>query len=188
MRELAPGDVLEQFVASNDSLLAVLEGLDDRQWMTAAETPAGHVAIRVLAHHGLWDCWVHERDIALPLGMTPPLERDELCSSLRYVSALGPAFALSTGRTFADVFAVEADDPDESFVLEVDDCVAVRGRDEWGRDGRNLADEVCLRGGALTLVEALSLRAPLPVSAPVPWRELLGGLATAFDVEMTVDP
>jgi uncharacterized protein (TIGR03083 family) len=193
MRALPPDDVLEQFVASNDSLLAVFDGLDDRQWMEAAETPAGHVAVRVVAHHGLWDCWVHERDIALPLGLTPPVEPDELRSSLRYVSALGPAFALSTGRTFADVFAVEADDPDESFVLEVDDCVAVRGRDEWdrdecGRDGRVLADEVCLRGGALMLVEALSLRTPLPASAPIQWRELLGGLATAFDVEMKVGP
>jgi uncharacterized protein (TIGR03083 family) len=186
MRELAAEDVLQQFVASNDGLLSVLEGLDDRQWMTVAETPAGHVAIRVVAHHGLWDCWVHERDIALPLGLTPPLEPDEIRSSLRYVSALGPAFALSTGRTFADTFAVEAADPDESFVLDVNECVAVRDRDDRERADRDLADEQCLRGGALTLVEALSLRRPLPASAPAAWRELLRGLASAFAVEMQV--
>jgi uncharacterized protein (TIGR03083 family) len=186
MRALAPADVLEQFVASNDGLLSVLEGLDDGQWLTVAETPAGYVAIRVLAHHGLWDCWIHERDIALPLGLTPSVELDELRSSLRYVSALGPAFALSTGRTFADTFAVEADDPDESFLLDVDECVAVRDQDDRERTGRDLADEVCLRGGALTLVEALSLRCPLPASSPTVWRELLRGLATAFDVEMQV--
>ncbi len=187
MRSLTPGEVLEQFVASNDSLLAVLDGLDDQQWMTAAETPAGHVAIRVVAHHGLWDCWVHERDIALPLGLTPPVEPDELRSSLRYVSALGPAFALSTGRTFADVFAVEADDPDESFVLDVDDCVNVRDRNNRDLAHTDLADEMCLRGAALTLVEALSLRVPLPASAPDPWQDLLRGLATAFDVEVNVE-
>lgn len=181
MRELAPAEVLERFVASNDGLLAVFDGLDDGQWMTAAETPAGHVAIRVVAHHALWDCWIHERDIALPLGLTPAVEPDEIRSSLRYVSALGPAFALSTGRTFADVFAVEANDPNESFVLDVDHSVVVRDD-----DGRDRADEMCLRGGALTLVEALSLRAPLPASAPNSWRELLRGLATAFDVEMQV--
>jgi uncharacterized protein (TIGR03083 family) len=181
MRELAPADVLEQFVASNDSLLAVFDSLDDEQWMTVAETPPGHVAIRVVAHHALWDCWIHERDIALPLGVTPPVEPDELRSSLRYVSALCPAFALSTGRSFADVFAVEATDPDESFVLVVDQCVAVRDGDDCDID-----EEVRLRGGALTLVEALSLRGPLPASAPTPWRELLRGLATAFQVEMEV--
>ena len=115
----------------------------------------------------------------MPLGLMPPVEPDEIRSSLRYVSALCPAFALSTGRTFADVFAVEADNPDESFVLDVNHSVDVRDRDD-----RDLADEVCLRGGALTLVEALSLRVPLPASAPTRWRELLRGLATAFDVEM----
>jgi uncharacterized protein (TIGR03083 family) len=191
MRALASAEVLEQFVASNDGLLSVLDGLDDDQWMTAAETPAGHVAIRVLAHHGLWDCWVHERDIALPLGFTPPVEPDELRSSLRYVSALGPAFALSTGRTFAESFAVEADDPDESFVLDVNGCVVVRDRNDRERADRDLADRdladaECLRGKALALVEALSLRRPLPASAPTVWRELLRGLATAFDVEMEV--
>jgi hypothetical protein len=178
--------VLEQFVASNDSLLAVFDGLDDQQWMAVAETPAGHVAIRVVAHHGLWDSWVHERDIALPLGLTPPVEPDEVRSSLRYVSALGPAFALSTGRTLTDVFAVEADDPDESFVLDVGDCVTVRDRENRDLADSDRADEMCLRGGALALLEALSLRVPLPASAPVAWRELLRGLATAFDVEMEV--
>jgi uncharacterized protein (TIGR03083 family) len=182
MRELGPADVLEQFVASNDGLLAVFDGLDDQQWMTVAETPAGHVAIRVVAHHALWDCWVHERDIGLPLGWTPQLEPDELRSSLRYVSALGPAIALSAGRPCADVLAVEAENPDERFVLDVDHCVVVGD----GGD-RDVGDEVCLRGGALTLVEALSLRCPLPASAPTPWRELLRGLAIAFNVEMDVE-
>jgi uncharacterized protein (TIGR03083 family) len=182
MRALGSGEVLEQFVASNDGLLAVFEGLDDEQWLTPAETPAGHVSIRVVAHHALWDCWVHERDIAVPLGLTPPVEADEIRSSLRYVSALGPAFALTMGQSFADVFAVEADDPDESFVLEVDRSVAVRDRDD-----QSLADEVCLRGAALTLVEALSLRLPLPASTPKAWREFSRGLATAFDVEMDTE-
>jgi hypothetical protein len=179
LRELGRAEVLRQFVASNESLLAVFDGLDDQQWMTAAETPAGHVAIRVVAHHALWDSWVHERDIALPLGLAPPLEPDELRSSLRYVSALGPAFALTTGQSFADVFAVEAEDPDERFVLHVDHSVVVADG-----DGLELDDEFCLRGGALTLVEALSLRVPLPPSAPERWHALLRGLAMAFDVEM----
>jgi uncharacterized protein (TIGR03083 family) len=187
MRDLAPEKVLELFVASNESLLAVFDGLDDRRWMMAAETPAGHVTIRVVAHHALWDCWVHERDIALPLGATPPVEADEMRASLRYVSALGPAFALSTGRTFADVFAVEANDPDERFVLVVDDCVAVRERDDANAADRDLGDAVCLRGRALTLVEALSLRHPLPASAPTAWRALLRGLATAFDVALPIE-
>ena len=38
---------------------------------------------------------------------------------------------------------------------------------------------------AVELVEALSLRAPLPASTPAPWRQLLAGLATTFDTEVS---
>jgi uncharacterized protein (TIGR03083 family) len=179
MGELEAAEVLEQFVDSNLALLAVLDGLDDHEWMATAESPVGHVPVRVLVHHALWDCWVHERDIALPLGMNPSVEPDELRSCLRYVSALSPAFALSSGQTVTDVFAVEASDPADHFVVDVADVVAVREG-----DGRERADAVCLRGDSVTLIEALSVRTPLPASTPIPWRELLRGLATAFDVEV----
>ena len=35
--------------------------------------------MRLLASHALWDGWVHERDIALPLGLTPPEEPTKWC-------------------------------------------------------------------------------------------------------------
>ena len=41
-------------------------------------------------------------------------------------------------------------------------------------------DAPCLRGDAVTLVEALSIRAPRPDSTPVEWKQMLGGLETAF--------
>lgn len=88
MQELSPVQVLDQFVASNQAFLNIIDELDDLGWATLAESPVGHVPIRVLAHHALWDSWVHERDIALPIGLTPPAEHDEIRSCLRYVSAL----------------------------------------------------------------------------------------------------
>ena len=36
---------------------------------------------------------------------------------------------------------------------------------------------------AVELVEALSLRAPLPADTPVEWRGVLNGLETVFDAE-----
>ena len=98
MRTLTAAEVLDQFVASNDGFLGVLSGLDDDGWMTLAETPPGHLPIRLLASHAVWDTWVHERDIALPLGLTPPVETDEVMSSMRYAAALSPGFILSEGR------------------------------------------------------------------------------------------
>jgi uncharacterized protein (TIGR03083 family) len=176
MRELAPADVLDQFVASNDGFLDAIGGLDESGWLQVAETPAGHVPIRLLAHHALWDCWIHERDIALPLGSTPPAEPDEVASSLRYVAAVSPALAINTGARVDARLGVQASDPEVSFVLEAGESVAV-GDEVVPRD------TPCLRGDAVTLVEALSLREPLPASAPTEWRELLDGLARAFDVE-----
>ncbi len=177
MRELAPRAVFEKFVASNEAFLDVVEALDDGGWAMLAESPAGHVPIRLIAHHALWDTWIHERDIALPLGLAIPHESDEVASCLRYVAALSPALAIGSGHTFTAVLAVEASDPEVHFVLNVGESVAIR-------DDVAPGDAPCLRGDAVALVEALSLRAPLPPSAPPEWLELLGGLAKVFDVEL----
>jgi len=180
MRDLTPGDVLDQLVASNDGFLGVLAELDDSGWSAPAESPVGHVPIRLIAQHALWDTWIHERDIALPLGITPDVEADEIGSCLRYAGALSPAFALSAGRQFSDdVFGLETSDPELSLVLDIGKSVTVR-------DDEVPTDAPCLRGDAVTLVEALSLRIPLPATSPAEWRQLLAGLAGAFDVELPV--
>jgi uncharacterized protein (TIGR03083 family) len=173
MRALDPKEVLDQFVSSNDGYLAVIAELDDTGWTTLAESPAGHVPIRLLAQHALWDCWIHERDIALPMGLTPPEEPDEVLSALRYAAALSPAFAISTGDAATGTFVVETTDPDSAFTMEIGESVTVRVG--------NAPDAApCLRGGAVELLEALSIRAPLPDSTPTEWHEMLGGLTTAF--------
>jgi hypothetical protein len=180
MRDLARGDVFDQLVASNDGFLAVLADLDDSGWSVPAESPVGHVPMRLIAQHALWDTWIHERDIALPLGLTPDVEADEIGSCLRYAGALSPTFALATGRQFSgDAFGLEANDPELSLVFDVGESVAVRDDDVP-------TGAPCLRGDAVTLVEALSLRTPLPATSPAEWRHLLAGLAGAFDVELPV--
>lgn len=174
MRTLTAEEVFDQFVSSNDGFLGVISGLDTDGWLTLAETPPGHVPIRLLASHAVWDTWVHERDIALPLGMTPPVEADEVLSSMRYAAALSPGFLLSEGRDCRGSFAVEVLDLDTSFVLDIGESVSVH-------DDAIPSGAPRLRGDSVDLVEALSIRAPLPDSAPPEWHELLRGLATAFD-------
>jgi uncharacterized protein (TIGR03083 family) len=179
MRALTPTEVLDQFVASNDAFLGTIADLDEPQWSNVAESPAGHVPVRLLAQHALWDCWIHERDIALPLGMIPDVEPDEVISSLRYAVALSPAFDISCGNACVGSFTVEATAPDANFALEVGAAAVVR-------DDTVASDAPCLRGDAVVLLEALSLRAPLPPSTPPEWRQLLTGLATAFDSEVPI--
>jgi uncharacterized protein (TIGR03083 family) len=173
MREMTSDEVLEQFASSNEAFLDVLGQLDDDGWATLAEAPPGHLPIRLVAHHALWDSWIHERDIALPLGMSPPTEPDEVCSCLRYVCALSSAFAISSGHAVSGEFGLSANDPALCCVVDVGSTVAIR-------------DEVAapaapwLRGDAVALVEALSVRTPLPAAVPAEWRDLLEGLAAAL--------
>jgi uncharacterized protein (TIGR03083 family) len=174
LRALPPGEVLAQFVASMERFLDVLASLDDTGWAAPVETPPGYLPTRLLAHHALWDCWVHERDIALPLGLAAPVEPDEVAASMRYAAALSPGFLINDGAGCEGRFAVEARDPEVRFWLEIDGTV-VHVRDGAAPDGAP-----CLRGDAVEILEALSIRAPLPADAPPDWRELVGGLATAF--------
>jgi uncharacterized protein (TIGR03083 family) len=174
MKQLGSAEVLEQFVATNDGFLGVIASLDDRGWSTLAESPPGHVPIRLVAQHALWDCWIHERDITVPLGIAGRAEPDEVRSCLRYAAAVSPTLALGLGRPIVGTFAVAASDPEVCFVVEVDTTVTVR-------DGEVPDDAPCLRGDSVELLEGLSIRGPLPASAPDRWREALGGLAAAFD-------
>ena len=180
MSTLAARQVHDDFVVTSDALLAIVTGVTDEEWSTIAESPAGHVPIRLVVQHALWDCWVHERDIAVPLGIAPASEVDELGSCLRYAAVIGPVLGLSLGTTPANIVAVEATDPAMRFVIEINESVSLH-------DEEAAADVACLRGDALALVEALSLRSPMASSSPVEWSSLLlGGLAAAFGADRDV--
>lgn len=73
-----------------------MESLKAEDWLATAETPAGHVSIGVLAHHALWDCWIHERDVCVPLGLAQEIQPDEVMAALRYAAALSPRLRAST--------------------------------------------------------------------------------------------
>lgn len=171
-----PREVLDRFLSSNDALETVLSSVDDDSWTMPAEAPPGHLAISAVAHHALWDAWIHERDILLPLGIDAPRESDEIAASLRYVAALAPALALTQGTGDAGTWNIEASDPDVTAVVEISDHVSVSNGDSAG------TEVVRLSGDAVELLEALSLRCPLPPSVPLEARQLLSGLAQTFDV------
>jgi uncharacterized protein (TIGR03083 family) len=177
MRALSPAETLEQFVETNLSLFEAVEALDDTGWSTVAESPAGHVPIRLVAHHALWDAWVHERDILLPLGLVPAEEPDEIVSSLRYVAAVAPVLAFSSDPTRRGALVIDATEPDVQLVIEVDTTVVER-------HGPALADAIRISGRAVDLVDMLSIRAPFDLAVPEDNRWLLDGLETVFDTRI----
>jgi uncharacterized protein (TIGR03083 family) len=165
---------LGEFSAGNDALETVIDGLDETGWSGLAEAPPGHLPIRLVADHALWDAWVHERDVLLPLGRPPVVEPDEVRACLRYAVGLGLAFALTRGEVAGGAMVVEVADPDDRLVVAVeDDVIRVHG-------GATPDGSLQVRGDAVALVEHLSIRDPGVAPPPgIGW--LTSGLAEVFD-------
>jgi uncharacterized protein (TIGR03083 family) len=178
MRAMTPAETLGRFIDSNRAIANVVEPLDDLGWSVLAEAPPGHLPIRLLAHHALWDAWVHERDILLPLGVAPVEDPDEIRACLCYAAALGPAFAITIDPDRRGALVVEASDPHAHVVIEVGASVAVHG-------GAAPAGAAQLTGRAVDLVEALSVRAPLTHALSPSDLWLVGGLAAVFDAAVS---
>jgi uncharacterized protein (TIGR03083 family) len=177
MRSMSPDEVLRQFTETNQSLFDAVESLDDQGWRALGESPVGHVSMRLLAHHALWDAWIHERDILLPLGLTPAEENDEISSCLRYVAAVAPVFALISDPRCRGSLLIDATDPATRFVVDVDATVSVRA-------GSTVEASATLTGSVVDLIEMLSLRTPFEHLLPPDSRWLVDGLATVFDTTL----
>ena len=174
MQDLAPATVLEHFGDGVEALADLLGGLDEERWSVVAEAPPGHVSLHALALHALWDAWIHERDIVLPLGFPPVVEADEVRASLRYVAALGPALSATRGSVRTGTLVLDGTDPDAHVVVDAGETVVVSDRDAP-------AGAVRVVGSSVELVEALSFRARLTADVAEDDRWLLGDLGTVFD-------
>ena len=172
-QDKTPSEVLDQFVASTDALVELWAGLDAASWTALAEAPPGHISISAVTHHAIWDSWIHERDILLPLGISPAEEPDEVAASLRYAAALGPAIGRNLGGDRRGSVAIQATEPDIAFAVTIGDQVAVAPV--------HAAVDLQLSGGAVHLLEAFSRRVPLDQDIPDDRAWMLGGLSEIFD-------
>jgi uncharacterized protein (TIGR03083 family) len=174
VRSRTISETLDRFRASNEALANAVTDLDENSWSTLAEAPPGHISVRALALHAMWDAWIHERDIALPLGLDTAIEPDEIAGSLQYATAIGPALLAGTGSNRVALLGVEATNPDVAFVVEIGTSVVVR-------DGSGRPTSAVLSGDAVELLEGVSYRVPLPRAFPDSDRWMMAGLAAAFD-------
>ncbi len=170
----AVAETLEAYAASTGTLVDVIDALDDEQWDVLAEAPPGHLPIRLVADHALWDCWVHERDIVLPLGRPPVVEAAEVLTCLRYGAGLGHSFQLCRGLSEEGAMAICVTDPASELVVAVGpEQVRVHG----GRAPEGTGE---LRGDAVEVLERLSMRdVGTPSPAELAW--FTAGLAEVFD-------
>jgi uncharacterized protein (TIGR03083 family) len=175
VREKTPAETLSELRASSTALCDLVDGLSVEAWSALAESPLGHVSVAAVAHHALWDAWVHERDIVLPLGLTPPEEDDEVLACLRQAAAINAAFAVMTHLATPTTVVLETTDPEAHIVLTVGEIVHANA--DCGSP-----DAVVLHGRAVELVEMLSTRVPLDQSVPEDKRWVITGLADIFEV------
>lgn len=171
---LTPEDVLARCTAAVEGLASVVGSVKPDQWTTiVAEAPPGHLSLSATALHALWDGWIHERDIAIPLGLSPVEDTEEMELILRYAAGLGPSFHASAGGDNAGVLAVEATDPTVSLLVHAGGSVRVT-------DGNDPAAPR-LTGTTAELIEGLSFRAPLTHDLSDADQWWLHGLAAVFD-------
>ena len=69
-QELSASAVRDRFVESTDTLCSSAGVARAGRLDAPRRGSPGHVSISAVAHHALWDAWVHERDILLPLAPT----------------------------------------------------------------------------------------------------------------------
>ena len=172
-----PQQLLTRLVASHDALETALTFDDPATWDLPTETPIGHLALRSMAAHALWDSWIHERDIAQPLGIAVPDEPTELLTALCYVAGLAAALVVLLDLAPSTALALETTEPSLALIVDiehVDGLGTVTLRDVPA------GERPCLRGTATRLLDALSLRAPLPDDAPSAWHERITAMALAL--------
>ena len=108
-------EVLTSFVASTDALVELWESLDDGGWSSTAEARPGHVSVSTVTHHALWDSWVHERDILLPLGIAAAERRTRsspaFVTPLRSVQPWRPTMAPAGADNWASTPRTRASRP-----------------------------------------------------------------------------
>lgn len=178
-RETSSDDVLERFAASTTELIELLTSLEGEAWTLRAEAPPGHLTTSTVVHHALWDSWVHERDILIPLGDTPTEEADEITASLAYAAALGPAFAANEGATDTGMFAVTVADPEVRFEVQIARQIHVRSVHPDAPETNRQRPVLELNGGAVGLLDAFSIRTDFPpVPKDVSW--MISSLARTF--------
>jgi uncharacterized protein (TIGR03083 family) len=86
--EIGRAGLLDALSDADDRVRRELEGLSDSDWQLPAEAPLGRVPAFVSVNHFLFDSWVHERDLMLPVGESPPLVQEEVSAVTSYVAAL----------------------------------------------------------------------------------------------------
>jgi uncharacterized protein (TIGR03083 family) len=99
-RSAPDGTVRDRYVESCEQMAKDVEASGPERFGEPSISPLGFVPWWLSVLHIFWDSWLHERDILLPLGRTPPEKPDELAPVFTYALTLA-------GRLTKDEIDVE---------------------------------------------------------------------------------
>jgi len=171
LRGLDPAEHLAAIRAGTATLLAAARELAARGVEDEADTPLGWVPWPLAFNHLLWDSWLHERDVLLPLGMAPDPEPAEvrLVGSYQLV-ILGAVLSMFGMRTTVDL-RLEGTCGEAQRLRVGDEVVVDHPAEPPGEEG-------CIRGDAVGVIEAMSGRGDLAGLArgPEPMLQIAGVL------------
>lgn len=165
--------VRNQYLAAAVQLDQTIAALSDDEWATIVEAPPGHVTIGTMLHHALWDCWTHERDIVLPLGIEPVEDPAEVTCVLAHAIGLTAAFAMQFAGSRSAQIGVLAVDPLVELTVDVARTTVVSFESPQ-------AGVPVLTGSAVNLVEGITCRQPLDLSSLGDQAWVVEGLAKVF--------
>jgi uncharacterized protein (TIGR03083 family) len=94
----SPGATLSRFVASTEEVLALLRARLAEGSRFDVRLPYGPMDWTVLVLHGLWDSWLHERDVLLARGTEHPTSDD----ATGYAVAYGLFISAAVASLFGD--------------------------------------------------------------------------------------
>jgi uncharacterized protein (TIGR03083 family) len=139
-------------------------------------TPLGPQPFPVAALHVMWDTWLHERDLLLPLGITPPPHEDEVRLCVIYTLRVVGFMTALRGRELSATLQLSGA-TDITLRLDVDakqTLVAIVDNQP--------ADDATLHADAATIVDALTGRGDIATAlqGPPELRNALGALARVF--------
>jgi uncharacterized protein (TIGR03083 family) len=102
----------DRFVSSSETMAADVGSSGPERWGQTSVSPVGFVPWWLSALHIFFDSWIHERDVLLPLGISPPVEESEALPVLAYSFAIvGTLIKEPTDAIVAGVRVVTGDRP-----------------------------------------------------------------------------
>jgi uncharacterized protein (TIGR03083 family) len=122
---LAPSDLLDALDETDRRVAREFAAFSDGDWLAPAEAPPGRVPARMSVNHFLFDSWVHERDLKLPVGEVPPTDAEEAAAVISYVAAIAGAARFDDDERERRPFSFDIIPTDADLCLHVErDAVA----------------------------------------------------------------